>query len=197
MKRLSCEQGSLEWLQWRRVIISASDASSIMNCNPYCDRMELRLRKLGFLPDKSNSDAMMRGQLMEPIARDHFHKIYNNLIFTPAVVESSEFLFLGASLDGITDDGKAILEIKCGVKSHEMAKKGEIPEYYKCQILHQLICTRAEKCFYFSYQSVDDNVMIEVLPEKDFEEHYVPLAEMFWMDLIFKKPEILIEKEKS
>jgi putative phage-type endonuclease len=159
--------------------------------------MELRLRKLGLLPDKCSSDAMTRGQTMEPIARDHFHKIYNNLIFTPAVVESSEFLFLGASLDGITDDGKAILEIKCGVKSHEMAKNGEIPEYYLCQIQHQLICTRAEKCFYFSYQSEQDFVMIEVLPEKDFEEHYVPLAEMFWMDLIFKKPEIFIEKEKS
>lgn len=194
MKRLDFIQGSCEWLAWRRTTITATDAGVIMDCNPYCDAMELRLRKLGLIPEKECSAAMTRGQEMEPIARDHYHKNNLDQIFTPAVVESSEYPFLGASLDGITDDEKSILEIKCGEKSYKMAENGEIPEYYKCQIYHQLICTRAEICYYFCFNG-KDGITIEVLPAPDFESHYIPLAEKFWMDLIFKEPEIFKERK--
>lgn len=211
MKIIDLIQGSFLWLEWRKSILTASDASCIMDCNPYCDAVELRLRKLGLLPDIECTEAMRRGHDMEPIARDCFHKLNSNIKFTPAVVESSEYPFLGASLDGLCQQYDKltafeiggvntfkrhdyILEIKCGVKSHEMAKDGKIPNYYFTQIQHQLICTRAEKCFYFSYQSDDDHVTIEVFPDADFEAHYVPIAEQFWMDLLFKNPEIFKEK---
>ncbi len=195
MKIINLEQGTDEWLQWRRSILTASDASSILDVNPYCDAMELRLRKLGFIPDNECTPAMKRGQEMEPIARDHYHSINKHQNFTPAVVESSEFPFLGASLDGITDDGKCILEIKCGEKSYKMAENVEIPDYYMSQIQHQLICTRAEICYYFCFNG-EKGITMEVLPSADFEAHYLPLAEKFWMELIFKPPEIFIKKPK-
>jgi len=195
MKRISLLQNSDEWLLWRKSIITASDASSILDVNPYCDAMECRLRKLGLLPENECSFAMKRGQDMEPLAREHYHKINLDQIFIPAVVESSEYPFLGASLDGITDDGKCILEIKCGEKSYKMAENVVIPPYYFSQVQHQLICTRAEICYYYCFNGTN-GITIEVLPNADFEAHYIALAEKFWMDLIFKPPEIFIEKHK-
>jgi len=193
MKILEIPQGSQSWLQWRKTIISATDSGSILNVNPYCDAMELRLRKLGYIPEKEITPAMLRGIEMEPLARDFFHRNNLDLHFTPAVIESSEYSFLGASLDGITVDNKSIIEIKCGEKSFEEASNNIIPNFYMSQMQHALIVTRSEICYYFAFNG-KNGITIEVLPDPDFEEHYVPLAEQFWMDLIFKEPEIFKEK---
>lgn len=156
--------------------------------------MELRLRKLGLIPEKEFTEAMRRGQQMEPFARDNFIKLLKiNMI--PCCAESTDYPFLGASLDGISEDGKTILEIKCGEKSFGQAVNGEIPEYYFAQMQHQLIVTRAEMCYYMCFDG-RSSITIEVLPDADFEAHYIPIAEQFWMDLIFKEPEIFKENPK-
>jgi len=187
MKVISVEQGSDIWLQWRRSVITATDSSVIMGVNPYTDLTELRLRKLGLIPETPCSPAMQRGKDMESSARESFHKDNPDINFTPMVVESSEYPFLGASLDGITKSGNHIIEIKCpGKKNMQIARNGEVLPYYLAQIQHQLLCTGATTCYYYCYDGKEGHT-IEVYPDMDWQKEYLPKAEEFWMSLIFDK----------
>lgn len=186
MRIVNLDQGSKEWLTWRRGFITASDASAIMSCNPWETPYKCWQRKLGLIEEKKSNAAMEDGKRLEPIARDKFNE-ETGFAMKPVVVESSEIAFLGASLDGM--DSNTILEIKCSSNGnlHDMARKGIIPDYYLCQMQHQLIVTRAEKCFYYSYYR-DEGIKIEVFPDAEFEEKYLAKARDFWKKVAFFEP---------
>jgi len=187
MKIINLPQGSPEWLSWRKTVITATDCSCIMGNNPWTTAYQCWQRKLGLVEEFKSNEAMERGKRLEPEARAQFIERYG-IEMTPMVVESSEFDFLGASLDGISQDGKYILEIKCGgSKLHDSASKGEIPIYYLDQIHHQLLVTGAEKCFYYSYNG-SDGICIEVLPFPEYRTVFLPKAREFLRCVAFNEP---------
>jgi len=187
MKKLPISQDSPEWHKWRKTVLGGTDASIIMGVSPYCKIDLLRLRKLGLAPEQEVNEYMRRGKNLEDIARKKFCE-GTGIFMEPACIESSEYPFLGCSLDGISPCGKYILEIKVnGEKNHKLAKKGKIPKLYEIQCQKNILVSEAEKCYYFSYFSDDDAVCIEVLPDPIFKEEYLPKAEEFWMSYIFYK----------
>jgi len=186
MKIINYEQGSDEWISWRKTITTATDASVIMGVNPYCTLNELRSRKLGLIPETECNAAMQRGKDLEGEARFKFEQECG-FPMIPKIVESSEFPFLGASLDGMCITGKHILEIKCpGKKGMIEAKKGIVKPLYIAQIQHQLLCTNADMCYYYCYDGAEGHT-IEVYPDLEWQKEYIPKAEEFWMSLIFKE----------
>lgn len=186
MKKINLSQDSDEWLSWRRTSVTASDCAVIMDVNPYCDIDTLRLRKLGLLAEEPCNKYMQRGKDLEPVARKTWMEGTVKYV-EPAVVESTEYPYLGASLDGISSCDTYLLEVKCnGAKNHAIAKKGELPPYHLAQVQHQLLVTGAEKCYYFSYTG-ENNACVEVYPDKEFFKLYIPKAEEFWLSLIFYK----------
>src|ERR1700743_3251665 len=120
MKVIELEQGSQEWLSWRKTVITATDCSSIMGNNPWTTAYKCWQRKVGLIEENKSNEAMERGKRLEPEARSQFTQQYG-IDMTPVVVESTEYDFLGASLDGISIMGNYLLEIKCGGdKLHNM-----------------------------------------------------------------------------
>jgi len=187
MKRINLEQGSEQWLAWRRTVITATEASIILGNNPWDTMYQTWQRKLQLIDEKESNQAMERGKLLEPEARAQFNERYN-MLMEPTCVESTEYDFLGASLDGITEDNKYILEIKCGgPKLYSDAEKGVIPQYYKDQMQHQLLVTGAEKCYYYCYDGTD-GICIQVMPDPDFEKKFLPKARAFWKCVAFETP---------
>lgn len=182
-------QDSDKWLQWRRSVISATDAAVIMGVSPYCKPDKLRLKKLGLAPEQKVNQYMQRGKNLEPEAREAFNKEYG-MSMSPICVESSEHPFLGASLDGyysIADDTSFILEIKCPQKkSMDEAKSGRVKPLYIAQIQHMLIVTGADCCYYYCYDGNEGHT-IEVYPDEDWQKAYLPKAEEFYMSLIFSE----------
>jgi putative phage-type endonuclease len=184
MKIIELEQGSPEWLSWRKTVITATDCPAILGSSPWSTVYKCWQRKLGLIEEQKSNEAMERGKRLEPEARAQFIERYN-IDMVPAVVESTEFDFLGASLDGISTLGDSILEIKCGSsKLHDMALRGEIPAYYMDQMQHQLLVTDAAMCFYYSYNG-NDGICIEVLPDPTFKETFMPKARDFWRCVAF------------
>src|SRR5277367_4327685 len=148
MKVINVEQGSEEWLSWRKTVITATDCPAILGSSPWATAYKCWQKKLGLIPEQKSNDAMERGKRLEPVIRERFINKYG-LNMTPIVLESSEYDFLGASLDGLSDCGKYVLEIKTGGHNlYKMAQDGVVPQYYLDQIQHQLLVTEAEKCFY-------------------------------------------------
>ena len=194
MKIIELEQGSPEWLSWRKTVITATDASVILGNNPWDTPYICWQRKLGLIEEKKSNEAMERGKRLEPEARARFIERHGINMY-PAVVESTEFNFLGASLDGLSDCQKYVLEIKCGGdKLHTMAIKGEIPQYYQDQMQHQLFVTGAEKAFYYSYNG-SEGVCIEVLPDPQYKVRFLPKAREFWRCVAFTEPPILQDSD--
>jgi putative phage-type endonuclease len=192
MKKIDLEQGSQEWLSWRKTVITATDCPAILGSSPWSTAYKCWQKKKGFLEEKETNEAMERGKRLEPEARAQFCERYG-ITMNPMVVESSEFDFLGASLDGISSLGNHILEIKCGGSVlHNQASNGIIPQYYLDQIQHQLLVTRAEKGYYYSYNG-KDGICIEVLPEPNFEERFMPKAREFLRCIAFDESPSLQE----
>jgi putative phage-type endonuclease len=190
MKLINVEQGSPEWLAWRKTVITATDCPAILGSSPWVTPYQCWQRKLDLLAEQQCNEAMERGKRLEPEARTHFIERYG-IEMIPAVVESTDFEFLGASLDGITQTGRSILEIKCGgSKLHTMAIQGTIPEYYMDQMQHQLLVTKAEKCFYYSYNG-SEGICLEVLPDPNFITRFLPKARAFWKNVAFFEPPTL------
>ena len=184
MKILNLSPDTPEWKAWRLTVISGTDAASIMGVNPYCSLKKLRQKKLGLLPEEEMNQFMLRGKNLEGEARDKFNQS-ECMDMVPLIVESTEYPFLGVSLDGISSCRKYILEIKCPQKkSMDEAKAGIVKPLYIAQIQAQLLVTGADMCYYYCYDGIE-NHMIKVYPDKEWQEEYLPKAEEFWMSLVF------------
>lgn len=134
------QQGSAEWLELRKKKIGASEASIIMGISPYKTSLQLWREKTGrTIPSQPNA-SMLRGIEME----DELRQAYCNEIdelFLPRVVFHPEYSFMMASLDGVTMDGRKILEVKtCNKDVFGKAMSGEVAPHYYAQVQHQLSC---------------------------------------------------------
>jgi putative phage-type endonuclease len=199
MKIIDFQQGSEEWLKWRRSVITATDASVIMGVNPHCTLNELRSRKLGLISEIECNAAMQRGKDLEGEARDKFNKD-KGMSMETMIVESSSHPFLGASLDGFQciwpkleciekeySRPKIVLEIKCPLKKGmDEAKRGVVKPLYIAQMQHQLLVTGADLCYYYCFDGKEGHT-IEVYADLKWQKEYLPKAEEFWMSLIFKE----------
>ena len=153
MSKILLEQGSEAWLQWRKGRLTGTDAPMLMGVSPYVTPYQGWQRKLGLLEEQKVNPAMLRGHRDEPIARDLFISL-KGINMEPCCVESVDYNFIVASLDGMSDCGKYIMEIKSnGDEYHQNLKKEvpEIPEFHIMQMQHQLLASGAKKCFYCSY----------------------------------------------
>ena len=196
MKIINLEQGTDAWLSWRKTVITATDCPAILGSSPWSTAYKCWQRKLGLIEEQKTNDAMERGKRLEPIIRDRFIMNYS-MNMTPVVVESSEYDFLGASLDGLSDCGKYILEVKTG--SHKllaMARDGIIPQYYNDQMQHQLLVTGAERCYYVvGDDHAENDVVIEVYPDPAFAERFIPVARGFLKCIAFGEPPVLQDSD--
>jgi len=192
MKIIKLEQGSPEWISWRKTVITATDCPAIRGSSIWVTPYKCWQRKLGLVAEQSSNGSMERGKKLEPIIRERFIEKFC-LKMTPEVVESSEYEFLGASLDGLSESGRFILEIKTGgPKLYKMAQEGTIPPYYMDQMQHQLLVTGAEKCFYcVGDEDPTKDIVIEVYPDPNFAKDFIPQARYFWKCIAFNEPPTL------
>lgn len=194
MKVINVEQGTKEWLDWRKTVITATDCPAILGSSPWQTPYKCWQRKLGLIEQQASNAAMERGKRLEPEARNLFiNTIGINMV--PIVAESSEYSFLGASLDGISDCGKYLLEVKCGgEKLHNMAQHGIIPNYYLEQMQHQMLVTGTNLCYYYSYNG-SEGISIKVPRDPDFEDRFMPKARSFWKSVAFFEPPPLAQSD--
>lgn len=187
-------QGTPEWIALRKTCITSTDSSILLGINPWCTPLKLYLRKKGLIPDIESNAAMERGKALEEPARKWFEEKTANIMF-PCVRFHKEHKFLMASLDGMTIEGDAIVEIKCpGEKTHALALQGEIPDYYMAQIQHQLLVTGLDMAYYVSFDG-KDGVIIEIKRNKDMINQILKLAIEFHNCLINNTPPPSSERE--
>lgn len=150
MKFYNLEQGSAEWLAFRRTKVGASDAPIVLGISKFKTADVLLKEKLTGVEGNSNY-SMKEGTRLEPIARQLLEQRLG-VKLSAAVVTHDEHEWICASLDGLSDDHQILVEIKCGSrKLFEDAIQGVVPPMYEVQIQHQLLVTGLHCAIYCVY----------------------------------------------
>ncbi len=177
--RLNFEQSSAAWLDWRRGGIGASDAPVVMGLSPWQKEGELLLLKTGQKAERPANDAMERGKRLEPLARQAYVD-HTGIAVEPVCVQSRRHDWMRASLDGLSVDGRQVIEIKCpGEKDHSVAACGRVPDKYYPQLQHILAVTGLGEIDYWSFR-FGHAVLLKVERDDDFIAALLEKETAFW-----------------
>ncbi len=139
------EQRTPPWYEMRNNMVTASDWAAALAENPYNSRNKLLLKKSGLEESSGGSFSTDWGTKYEPVANLVYEYRYNTKVNEFGLLQHPEYKFLGASPDGITDDG-VMIEIKCPT-SRKITKVP--PHYYWVQVQGQLEICNLEVCHFF------------------------------------------------
>lgn len=141
-----------EWLDVRNKGIGASEAATAIGINPYQSQLELWMIKTGRMsPDfnqepEDSSSPMYWGNVLEPIVAEHYTRKtglkarrVNSVLQHPDPDKSWMLANLDYAVVGSND--VQILECKTAGEYGSKLWKDGVPEYYQCQVQHQLAIT--------------------------------------------------------
>ncbi|EOC0012468.1 lambda-exonuclease family protein [Cronobacter turicensis] len=193
MEIVDVQQGTPEWLSWRKSGVTATCAPILMGAeNATKTPYELYLHYVGLLEpeDLSAIKQVRAGKLNEPLARAWAERKYGQ-ISLPLCVRHREYHHLIASLDGIFDDGH-ILEIKnlASTKHLEILQNGtHSPEfkYYFWQAQHQLLVTGAPGVYLLFWSAKDEPKVFLIKPSQKSHERLLKAATEFYENVMNKK----------
>lgn len=148
MKTIKLEQGSQEWLDFRKNGIGSSDIANIAEAKgAFKSRQEVLFDKLGHTKEITEHQRRIfnEGHEWEKVVRDNLNETAGyNLEPVVAVAEFNPRMF--ASLDGYDAEKKIILEVKSVMTKERFKEYCEsIPEHYYAQVQWELFVTRLNK----------------------------------------------------
>ena len=162
LSKKQIEQLSDEWFEIRHNIITASECSSVLDCNKFLLKKDLLQKKCKPLKLNPDTKATIWGKKYEDIAFNIYSEMFNTKLYKLGLLIHDDLPWLGASPDGITENCK-LLEIKC-VYNRSLKK---IPYYYWIQVQIQMEVTNTEECDLFQCK------FLEFSNEKDLFNNYI------------------------
>lgn len=177
-----------DWLAMRSGKFTGSDFNQympIVKKGELSDTAESNLYKkvlesLGYEFDSIRSDAMERGNELEPIARAEYIEQTFNDVQEVAFVDW-ERLRAGCSPDGVIYDGESvakIIEIKCPeIKNYLRMAGGKIPPLYETQMQFNMLITGAKSCDFVIYHPDMRLVVREIQADEKFQADIITALE--------------------
>lgn len=151
MNIVQLQQGSQEWLDYRRNMFNASETAAVLGESPWMTPYQLWLLKTGRSTSKVTA-AMQYGTALEPAARAAYEAQTGNIV-QPLVLQEGRY---SASLDGLNLEGDLILEVKCPYKGTasalwKEAVERQVPGHYLLQVQHQLMVSGAIQAHFWVF----------------------------------------------
>lgn len=188
------EQRSQEWLELRENMITASDVASALGENHY-ESPDAFVKKKVLRTKWAGNAATAHGTLLEPIARDLYDQKYGRKSHEIGLVQHRDYPWLGASPDGVTEDG-ILIEIKCPLTRKIEAK---VPKHYLPQVQLQLEITDLEECDFVQFRpakvegGAPEFVVVKVLRDREWFQRALPVLESVWRRVLKGRTEGLCE----
>ena len=175
------QQGTSQWLAWRHNGIGSSEASTIMGENRFESASMLLQEKRGpVILDSVQNEAMALGTKLEPEAR----KLYiakTGKDVRPICVQSSRYDWLRASLDGLSTNHDAVVEIKCGASVYRrVSQSRSVPDYYYGQVQHILAVTGLDSLDFWCYWPDNPALLLPVERDDTYIERLLSKELEFW-----------------
>lgn len=182
-EEVQLEQGSAEWLAFRRNHRMASETPAIMGLSQYQSPADVRAAKLG--KSAFVNPAMRQGTEQEPLARAAYGEVYEPM--RPAVFVDGDY---GCSLDGINMDEDTILEIKTPYKDAQnsdrwkAARRGELTPADYAQVQHQIMVARVAGAHFMVWDAAtQERIIVPVEPNEAYWDTIRAAWDAFWPTL--------------
>lgn len=188
------EQRSQEWLDLRDNMITASDIASAIGENHY-ESVDSFVKKKVLRTKWAGNAATAHGTLLEPLVRDLYDARTGRKTHEVGLVRHRTYSWLGASPDGVTEDG-LLVEIKCPLTRKIEPK---VPKHYWPQVQLQLEITDLEECDFVQYRPAKEEgadpefVVVRVQRDRSWFEKNLPLMEAVWARILKGRAQGLCE----
>ena len=179
-----------KWLKWRQEGIGASDAPVIMGVSPWKKEAELLEEKILGNNKQKENPAMRWGKEMEPLAADYFTGKMGVIITEQKCVIHKTHPWMRATLDGINEEEKILVEIKAAKNLHE-----EVPKHYYPQLQHQMEVVGYDSMYYLSFNGIDGKIL-KVKKDPKYVQKLLEKEEQFW-EKVMKKELPYLDMEKN
>lgn len=175
-------QGSPDWIALRRTKITSTDSAAIMGLNPWKSAYQLFLEKTGVEEIEPPNAKMLIGSANEELARADYIKL-SGIDVEPIVCLSEKNPWLMASLDGFCHKTNKAVEIKCGKKAFQNAKKGHLELYYKCQLQHVMAVCNLDVIDFFCWWE-GQSILKEIKRDEEFIKEMLIKDKQFYDDIL-------------
>ena len=154
------------WFEMRYRMITASDWGSVFNKSKFKTRNQLILDKCGYGKPYKPNPITQWGTKYEEVANAIYEKRTNMKVHEFGCMPHTEYDFLGASPDGISECG-IMLEIKCPAKRKI---NQTIPAQYYIQMQGQLEVCDLDRCDYIECELEQINGIKDEDNKKKYNE---------------------------
>lgn len=179
-KKIELEQRSKDWLEFRKGKIGASQVAAILGIDPYKTPLQL-WNEVVFDTEPEPTMAMKMGSEKEQEILEWVNQ--DERKYQPAVLQSIEYPWAIASLDGFNDEESPsnpyLLEIKTtNKKFHEMIIVGDIPPHFYAQMQFQMFVSGSSNNILVSSFFVDKRKRV-VWRDQQFIDSMIPKIQAF------------------
>lgn len=137
-----------QWLEKRREFIGGSDAAAALGLSRFKTQLQLYQEKRGELQIEE-TEAMVRGQMLEPIVRDLYARKEGRELSDAAWVVSKTVPFMAATPDAIDDVPNSLVQIKTnsawGRHLWGPDRSSQLPTDYMIQGQHEMAVLGAKR----------------------------------------------------
>ena len=126
---------------------------------------------------------MERGLELEPKARSRFQRKVG-IEMNPACLQSNEHEWLQCSVDGLSDDGSRVLEIKCGEGIyHRVSQAKTFPKDLFAQLQHILAVTDLPVIDFFCYWPGLKDIHRKIARHDAWIDDLISAEHDFWLQV--------------
>lgn len=172
------------WLEARRSGIGGSDASVILDLNPYRTRLALWLDKTGRADPEPDNDAMEAGRRLEPVMRQWFTDRTGIRTAVPPMLRSREHPHVLVNLDAFTSDG-GIYEAKTlSWRQREDWDDDQVADHAEIQAQHGMLATGLDHAWVVGLIDGRDFRIRRVERDPEFVNLLLDEETAFWRDYV-------------
>lgn len=186
MRRFVATSGleKTEWLKYRKMGITGTDAGAICGLNPYVSAFQVYQDKTTDTIEERDNESMRQGRdLEEYVARRFTEKTGLRVRRANAIFQNEEHPVMLADFDRMIVGQKAGLECKTvSPYSADKWSDGQIPLHYQMQVQHYLAVSGFE-CWYIAAVVFGRDFIIHKI-ERDEEliQNLITIEERFWKE---------------
>ena len=172
------------WHEVRKLGFGGSEIATLAGQNPWDTPYALIARKLGYLPDKEETNPMRFGKKLEPVVAQWFgeenpeYKVRK----VNAVLQHPKYPFALASLDRLAVRPKvdeSVLECKTTSERYLSEWKEGVPSYYQLQVLWYLFVTNLDQAFIAALVG-REYIQHAIQKDPEIEDYLIEIAAQYW-----------------
>lgn len=171
-----------DWLNYRKMGITGTDAGSICGLNPYKSAMQVFIDKTSDVTESSDNEAMRQGRdLEEYVARRFCEATGKKVRRINAICISEEHPFMLADFDRLIVGERAGLECKTvSAYSSDKWKNGAIPLHYQLQVQHYLAVSGFDTWYIAALILGREFIIHKIERDEELIENLVTIEKRFW-----------------